>query len=165
MTDPSAAAIPQRRPTAVDAIADEHLDAVAALDPVAATAMGVPGHETELTDYSPAGHAARAAQRRKTLSALDDATAVDAVDRVTVAALRERLALEDELAAIGADDRDLNVIASPLQSLRAVYDLMPTETAENWATIATRMAGTPEAIQRYVQSLRRGLGDGRTPAR
>ena len=165
MTVPPAAAIPQRRPTAVDAIADAHLDAVAALDPVAATAMGVPGHETELTDYSPAGHAARAAQRRKTLSALDDATAVDAVDRVTVAALRERLALEDELAAIGADDRDLNVIASPLQSLRAVYDLMPTETAENWATIATRMAGTPQAIERYVESLRRGIATGRTPAR
>jgi uncharacterized protein (DUF885 family) len=165
MTVPPAAAIPQRRPTAVDAIADEHLDAMAALDPVSATAMGVPGHDTELTDYSPAGHAARAAHRRRTLKALGEATPVDAVDRVTVAALRERLTLEDELADIGADDRDLNVLASPLQSLRAVYDLMPTETVQDWATVATRMAGTPQAVERYVESLRRGMATGRTPAR
>jgi uncharacterized protein (DUF885 family) len=165
VTVPPAAAIPQRRPTAVDAIADAHLDAMAALDPVAATAMGVPGHDTELTDYSPAGHAARAALRRRTLAALDGAAPVDGIDRVTVAAMRERLGLEDELAAIGSDDRDLNVLASPVQSLRSVYDLMPTETVDDWATVATRMAGTPEAIERYVESLRRGIVTGRTPAR
>src|SRR5215213_894477 len=124
----------QRLPTAVDTVADAHLAESAALDPVSATAMGVPGHDTELTDYSPEGHAARAALRRRTLAALEDVEPVDTVDRVTVAALRERLGLEDELAAIGADDRDLNVIASPLQSLRSVYDLMPTQTAEDWAT-------------------------------
>jgi uncharacterized protein (DUF885 family) len=161
----SATSTVERRPTPVDAVADAHLDAIAALDPVAATAMGVPGHDSELTDYSPAGHAARAQQRRRTLAALDRVQPVDAVDRVTVAALRERLGLEDELTAIGADDRDLNVIASPLQSLRAVYDLMPTETVEDWSTVATRLAGTPQAVERYVESLRRGLADRRTPAR
>jgi uncharacterized protein (DUF885 family) len=165
MTRSEAASTAERRPTAVDAIADEQLDAMAALDPVAATAMGVPGHDTELTDYSPAGHAARAGLRRRTLDALDQAQPVDAVDRVTVAALRERLRLEDELAAIGVDDRDLNVIASPVQSLRSVYDLMPTDTVEDWATIAARMAGTPRAIEGYVESLRRGMATGRTPAR
>src|ERR687889_1026516 len=155
----------QRLSTPVDAVADAFLEETAALDPVSATAMGVPGHDTELTDYSPEGHAARTALRRRTLTSLDDVEAVDAVDRVTIAALRERLGLEDELAGIGADDRDLNVIASPLQSLRAVYDLMPTRTAEDWSTTATRLAGTPEAMHRYVQSLRRGLSDGRTPSR
>jgi uncharacterized protein (DUF885 family) len=155
----------QRRPTAVDAIADAHLDASVALDPIAATALGVPGYDTELTDYSPAGHAARAQLRGRTLAALDGVQAADDVDRVTIAALRERLGLEDELAAIGADDRDLNVLASPLQSMRTVYDLMPTATDADWSTIATRLSRTPEAMRRYVESLRRGLADGRTPAR
>ena len=136
-----------------------------ALDPIAATALGVPGYDTELTDYSPAGHAARAQLRRRTLEALDGARPEDAVDRVTVAALRERLGLEDELSSIGADDRDLNVIASPLQSMRAVFDLMPTGTAEDWSNVATRLSRAPKAVRGYLESLRRGMADGRTPAR
>ena len=34
----------------------------------------------------------------------------------------------------------LNVIASPMQGIRGVFDLMPTDTAEQWAVIATRLA-------------------------
>jgi uncharacterized protein (DUF885 family) len=147
--------IPVIRPrTAIDTIADAHLDAELALDPIAATAMGTPGFETELTDYSPAAHAERSALRKKTLAALEDAQPVDDVDRVTVAALRERLGLEEELYAAGTDEASLNVIASPLQSMRSVYDLMAKNTADDWATIAVRLAKTPEAVASYVESLR-----------
>ena len=41
-------------------IADQYVLAYAALDPIAATDAGIAGHETELTDYSPAGAEARA---------------------------------------------------------------------------------------------------------
>jgi uncharacterized protein (DUF885 family) len=146
--------------TAVDAIADAHLDAELALDPIAATSIGSPGFETELTDYSPAAHAERSALRRKTLAAIDGAEPVDDVDRVTVAALRERLGLEEELYAIGADESSLNVIASPLQSLRSVYDLMAKNTADDWAIIATRLTKTPDAVSSYVDSLRTAAARG-----
>jgi len=39
-------------------ISHRYVDEIAALDPNLATAIGVPGHERELTDYSPAGHEA-----------------------------------------------------------------------------------------------------------
>ncbi|GAB3679310.1 DUF885 domain-containing protein [Angustibacter aerolatus] len=154
-----------RARTAVDELADAHLDAEVALDPIAATAMGVPGDETELTDYSPAGHAARSELRRRTLAALDAAEPADDVDRVTVAAMRERLGLAEELYALGTDDRDLNVLASPLQELRSVYDLMRKDTADDWATVRTRLGRTPEAMEQYVTSLRAGIARGDTPAR
>ncbi|GMA88334.1 hypothetical protein GCM10025868_35840 [Angustibacter aerolatus] len=50
-----------RARTAVDELADAHLDAEVALDPIAATAMGVPGDETEPDRLLPRG--ARGAQR------------------------------------------------------------------------------------------------------
>jgi uncharacterized protein (DUF885 family) len=146
-------------------VADDHLDAEIALDPLAATSLGVPGYETELTDYSPDGHRARHEVARATLRRLADAQPVDDVDRVTVAALRERLGVATELYDLGTDDHDLNVLASPLQNLRAVYDLMGKDTPDHWATIATRLTRTPEAVGRYVASLRRGLARGATPAR
>ena len=162
MTDSTAAVRPR---TAVDEIADAHLDAEIALDPIAATSLGVPGHETELTDYSPDGHAARREVGLRTLRALDGVEPADDVDRVTIAAMRERLGLAEELYAIEADDHDLNVLASPLQSLRSVYDLMSKDTPDDWATIATRLTRTPEAMQQYVASLRTGMARGVTPAR
>jgi uncharacterized protein (DUF885 family) len=158
--------IPVIRPrTAIDTIADAHLDAELALDPIAATAMGTAGFETELTDYSPAAHAERSALRTKTLAALEDAQPVDDVDRVTVAALRERLGLEEELYAAGTDEASLNVIASPLQSMRSVYDLMAKNTADDWATIAVRLAKTPDAVATYVESLRVAAARGDVAAR
>jgi uncharacterized protein (DUF885 family) len=154
-----------RQRTAVDEIADAHLDAEIALDPIAATELGVPGYETQLTDYSPDGHAARREVGRRTLRQLDDVQAVDDVDRVTIAAMRERLGLAEELYAIQADDHDLNVIASPLQGLRAVYDLMPQSSADDWSTIAARLSQTPTAMEQYLSSLRSGMARGVTPPR
>jgi uncharacterized protein (DUF885 family) len=156
----------QPRPrTAVDEIADAHLDAEIALDPISATFLGVPGHEDELTDFSPEGHAARREVGLRTLRALESAEPVDDVDRVTIAAMRERLGLAEELYAIEADDHDLNVIASPLQSLRSVYDLMSKDTPDDWSTVARRLTRTPDAMDQYVASLRAGMARGVTPPR
>ena len=50
----------------------------------------------------------------------------------------ERVGLELEIHEAGLDVAALNVIASPVQDLRMVFDLMPTETPEQWAVIAAR---------------------------
>ena len=86
----------QRRPqTDVDRIAEAHLDREVGLSPITATYLGLPGHDGELDDLSPEGFAAHSRLRRETLSALDRATPVDDVDRVTVEAMRERLGLAE----------------------------------------------------------------------
>src|SRR5689334_20823587 len=71
-----------RRGTAIDAIAEEYLDASAALDPVSATFAGLPGHDDRMTDYSPGGHAARTELARRTLAALTGPGAPVATDDV-----------------------------------------------------------------------------------
>ncbi len=57
----------------------------------------------------------------------------DDVDVVTLAAMRERLGVQLDLHDAGLDVGELNVIASPLQSMRDVFDLMPTDTDDDWA--------------------------------
>ena len=83
-----------RQPTAVDAVAEAHFDAVVASSPMEATYLGVPGGETELDDLSPDGYAHHVQIARDTLARLDAVEPVDEVDRVTVAAMRERLGLD-----------------------------------------------------------------------
>jgi uncharacterized protein (DUF885 family) len=145
----------QARPiTDVDRIANDYLDALVELSPITATYLGIAGHDEDLDDFSPAGHAAQSELRAKTLSALAHATAIDDIDRVTLAAMRERLGLADETYAAGLDQMSLNVLASPLQAIRDVFDLMPTQTDEHWVTFATRMTKVPAALDSYVESLR-----------
>jgi len=151
-TDPAAR---QARPTTdVDRIANDYLDALVQLSPIAATVMGIVGHDDDLDDFSPSGHAARSDLRVGTLHALAHATAIDDIDNVTLSAMGERLGLAEETYAAGLDQMSLNVLASPLQAIRDVFDLMPTETDAHWSTIATRMTKIPAALERYVQSLR-----------
>ncbi|WP_435199760.1 DUF885 domain-containing protein [Janibacter sp. GS2] len=144
----------QSRPqTAIDRIAETHFDAEVALSPIGATYLGIPGHDEDLDDLSPDGLAAGSRLRQETLAALDAAVPVDDVDRVTLSAMRERLGLAEEIHQAGLDLREINVIASPMQSVRDVFDIMPTATQEDWATIATRMAKVPRALEQWTQSL------------
>ncbi|WP_396905964.1 DUF885 domain-containing protein [Mycolicibacterium phlei] len=153
-----------RQPSAVDAVAERYLQTYAALDPCAATEMGVAGYDEEITDYSPDGVAARAEAARQALRELDGVAPVDAVDEVTVAAMRERLGIVVELHEAGLDVGELNVIASPLQAMRDVFDLMPTDCDEDWAVIARRLSRLPERVAGYAEALRAAVAAGRAPA-
>jgi len=149
-----------RPATEIDGIAERHLGAMLELSPITATYFGIPGHEDELDDFSPEGHAAHARLRAETLAQLDRATPVDDVDRVTLAAMRERLGLADEVHAAGIDEMSLNVIASPLQEIRGAFDLMATATDEDWHTIARRMDRVPAALEQWKESLLSAAGKG-----
>ena len=146
-------AAPTRPQTDVDRIAEEYFDGAVELSPILATYAGVPGHEEELDDFSPAGHERFSQLRQRTLAALANASPVDDVDRVTVAALRDRLELAEEIHAAGLDEMSLNVIHSPLQEMREIFDLMPQDSTEAWDRFATRMTKIPTAIEQYQESL------------
>jgi len=153
ISDTTATSTPSRQHTDVDGIADEHFDAVVTLSPIAATNFGIPGHEEDLDDFSPAGAQEMSDLRRRTVGRLDAATPADDIDRVTIAAMKERLGLAEEIHAAGLEEMSLNVLASPLQGIRDVFDLMPQDSDEAWTTFATRMTKIPAAVEQYQESL------------
>lgn len=153
-----------RPQTAIDAVADAYTDTLIRLDPSFATTLGLPGHETEYQDYSPAGLAESANAAREALAALDQLQPEDDVDAVTLDAMRERLGLQLEIHESGWNAAELNNIASPAQEIRAIFDLMPTDTAEQWGHIAGRAQNVPGAIDGYVQALRAAKEAGKVAA-
>ncbi len=154
-----------RTPTAIDAVAEAFTENLLHLDPSFATTLGIPGHETEYADYSPAGLESTAEAMRETLGRLEDLHPADDVDRVTLDAMRERLGLALEIHESGWDLADLNNIASPAQDIRAIFDLMPTDTVEAWEHISGRLHNLPDAVAGYITSLRSGAEQGRIAAR
>ncbi|BBY77706.1 hypothetical protein MPRF_46050 [Mycolicibacterium parafortuitum] len=153
-----------RPTTAVDAVAERYLDVSAALDPCAATESGITGFDDQITDYSPDGVAARVDAAKAALRELDATEPADAADIVTAAAMRERLGVLVELHDAGLDVGELNVIASPLQTMRDVFDLMATDTDEDWAVIARRLDQIPQRVSGYAEALRQAAATGHAPA-
>ena len=143
--------------SAVYDLADRYVERLAELDPVGATLRGIQGHDGEMTDYSPAGLEARAELTRATLATL--ATLAPASDRERIAAgvLGERLQVRADVERAGEDYRGLNNIASPVQQIRQVFDVMPMETAEQWQTVLTRLQRLPDALRGLRATLREGL--------
>ncbi|MFC4630418.1 DUF885 domain-containing protein [Promicromonospora alba] len=144
---------PTRTPTAIDAVADDYVTRRTELSPMSATGMGLPGHDHEMDDLSPAGHDAAAQANREVLAKLEGLEPVDDVDRVTLSAMRERVGLDLELHDAGEYLRKLNNIESPVQGLREVFDIMATDSVEAWENIASRMSGLPGAVDGYIESL------------
>ncbi|WP_457966422.1 DUF885 domain-containing protein [Arthrobacter sp. D1-29] len=155
---------PVRPKSSIDAVADDYTDTLIRLNPSFATTLGLPGHETEYPDYSPQGIAEFAAEARKALTALDGLEPQDDIDAVTLDAMRERLGLQLEIHASGWDEAELNNLASPAQDIRAIFDLMPTETGQHWEHIAGRALNVPGAIHGYISSLRQSRDAGRVAA-
>ena len=100
-----------RTATDVDAIADRYVARLADLSPEFAVYNGLPGRRGELDDYSPEGLAALSDLDRSTLRELDAVSPTDDVDRITVAAMRERLGVRVDLADAGEELRCLKVVA------------------------------------------------------
>ena len=154
-----------RTPSAIDAVADEWVDTIAVLAPTLGTYIGRDEVNDRFGDLSPQGHEEIAAATRGTLDRLSALEPVDAIDEVTKTDLSAELRLDLELHDAKWHLRDLNVIASAAQDVRAAFDLMPTATVEDWDVIATRLAAVPDALRGYVETLRTGIAEGVTPAR
>ncbi|MGA7206524.1 MAG: DUF885 domain-containing protein [Specibacter sp.] len=154
-----------RPASAIDAAANAYTEKLLELDPAFATELGLPGHETEYKDHSPAGLAAEADAARHALAELAALEPADDVDEVTLHAMRERLGLAIEHHESGWTLAELNNIASPSQGIRAIFDLMPTATVADWEHISGRLANVPGAIAGYIESLRAGAARGLVSAR
>src|SRR5579875_383905 len=154
-----------RTPSEVDAIAERHLDAEVAHDPLLATYLGIPGLDDQMPALDPDWLAERSEIRQRTLRELAAAEPRDANDRITAAAMRSELGTLEQLRALGTEEAALNNIDSPVQHIRDVFDLNPANTVDDWANIARRMAAVPDAVAGYLRSLRFAAERGQISAR
>ncbi len=170
-------------------IAHRYVDELAALDPSTATALGLPGHERQMSDYSQEGYGRIAELNRRTARELEGATPANPSlrsqgspstpptagsgrtgdeterDRIAKEMMSERLGAQLDMYDAGEHFRALRIIASPLQRCRSIFDDMPKTTEEEWSNIAARLALVPEALASYRRTLEDGLERGTAASR
>jgi len=154
-----------RPQTDIDRIAERWVDTLVDLQPVLGTYIGRSEVNDRYGDLSPEGHEAQIAATSSVLAELARTEAVDEIDEVTKTDLGTELRLTLASSDARLQLRDLNVIDSPSQHIREVFDLMPTDTADDWSMVAKRLSAVQEAIDGYIVTLREGMRHGITPAR
>ncbi|GAA5188592.1 DUF885 domain-containing protein [Rugosimonospora acidiphila] len=151
--------------TPVFDLCNEYITASALLDPVAASSRGIAAEFGAATDYSPAGHAARADLIRGTLAKLTGLTATSDADRHAAAHLRERLSAELAWHESGEPLRTLRAHFGLMGSVRDSVDLLPHTDDDQWRDVASRLTAVPAMLESWRASLSAGLRQGLPAAR
>ena len=153
------------RNSRIDQIANNWVETLTRLSPSFATGVGSEIGADKLDDFSPEAQTHYAEEAKKVLAELKKASVSDDTDQVTLDAMTADLSLTLELHEAGLYRRDLNVIASPAQGIRDVFDLSPTATKQDWENLAARMHAVHDSLDGYRRSLRKGIAAKDTPAR
>ncbi|MGZ4771354.1 MAG: DUF885 domain-containing protein [Ilumatobacteraceae bacterium] len=146
-------------------LSDQYILASAALDPLMATFWGVPGHDDEMTDFSPEGWARRLELQQQTCRKLAEVEPRGRHDRIAIEVMRERVELERDLIESGEYHRWLAVMNSPHEYVREIFDFMPRESEEDWTRIRARLAAVPDALEGLRTSFLYAADGGKVAAR
>jgi uncharacterized protein (DUF885 family) len=153
-----------RAPSKIDELSNAWVAKLAELSPSFATYAGFPGGEDKLDDTSPAAGKHYYELEKEMLAKVEALEPVDKIDEVTKDALTSNLKLSIEIYETGLWKRNLDVLASPAQGIRDIFDLSPTATEADWGNLNKRMRAVKGAVDGYIETLRVGIKDGETPA-
>ncbi len=147
-------------------LADDVVDTIAAHVPLEATYVGVEGHDHRWGDLSTTGVEALRDELiayRRRIGELPPSGDHWADLAVRVAAAHLDLHLDD----MAHDEHllDLDSLASTLQGVREVFDVMDKASAAGWDNITCRLATLDQALAGYRSRLEDGRRQGRTVAR
>ena len=147
-------------------LADRYVDQLAALQPMLATQMGVPGFDGQWGVQDPSGWQDIGALFKRTLSAIEALPPSDRHrEQLGRRVLKDHLSGRVERIEHGHPLQDLNNIASPVQGFRETFDLMPKVSADDWELIASRLSSLHRAVDGYIESLSEGRRRGLAAAR
>ena len=147
------------------AISDEYIDTLGRMSPMNATALGIPGYDHLLDDYSIAAETKAADYRRDVLNRVQAMNPIDDIDRIAREVLIERV----EAALKLFDSKEAFItygpIANPVAGIRSIFTLMSTEGAEAIANITSRLNAIGAALDSWKSTLEaldaQGLGTSR----
>jgi uncharacterized protein (DUF885 family) len=131
----------------VFALSDRFVDDIVALQPMAATLLGVDGHDDRWGDLGPDGLAASVALLESTRAQLDALPEPqDRFDALAVRVLRD--VVDDELLGHADDEdlRDLAHIASTLPTMIMALDVQDVGAPEGREAVLRRLEALPAAL-------------------
>ena len=146
--------------TGVFEIADGYIDVVSKHHPLTATHMGVPGYDHLMADYSPEAAGDFHDEVRSALMQMQKTVPANERERMCRDTFIDDLSISVERFESREHLREMNILFSPIQNVRSIFDLMPQDSLEAWENIASRMEKIEEALHSYRRTLDVGRSEG-----
>ncbi|MQG37017.1 MAG: DUF885 domain-containing protein [SAR202 cluster bacterium] len=151
--------------TGVFEIADNFVSTVAKHNPLSATHMGIRGSDHMMPDYSPDSAHSFYRETAKALKEMEAAVPLNNRERMCKGTFVDALSVSVEQFESHDYLRDINVLFSPVQSIRSIFDLMPKDSVEAWENIASRMEKVKDSLSTYQDALDKGRAEGLVSSR
>ena len=151
--------------TGVFEIADNFVYTVGMHNPLAATHMGIPGSDHLMPDYSPQASESFYSDSLKALRVMKSAVPVNESERMCKDTFVDATSVSLDQHESRDYLRDMNVLFSPIQSVRSIFDLMPQDSLEAWENIASRMEKVKTSLGTYRETLEKGRFEGLVASR
>lgn len=146
-------------------IADGFVDTLAELNPIAATYLGVPGYDHLMPDFSPEASDRANKAERDLLLRIQAEHSESVRERRCDETVQEEMTWSIDQYEAGLHYSGMNILHSPVQSLRQIFDLMPKSSTEDWTNIASRMEGIGDSLASYQVTLEKGIDIGLTTSK
>jgi uncharacterized protein (DUF885 family) len=145
-------------------ISDVYIDEAAALSPMDCTYLGNGLNQDKLDDFSIAGAEIVANLTRQTLKKLEAIQPIDEIDRIAKSVMAERLESGLELHESQEGFVLWNVLTSPPSNIRSIFELMPKDSPQDFANIASRLHAVETAHAQWIQTISTVAKAGKTTA-
>lgn len=146
-------------------IADGYVDTLAELNPIAATYLGVPGYDHLMPDFSPEASDRANKAERDLLQRIQVECPKTVREHRCSETVQEEMTWSIDQYEAGLHYSGMNILHSPVQSLRQIFDLMPKSSTEDWTNIASRMEGIGDSLASYQVTLEKGIDIGLTTSK
>ncbi len=146
-------------------IADGFVDTLSELNPIVATYLGVPGYDHLMPDFSPEASDRSNAAEKDVLRRIQAERAVTVRERRCSETVQEEMSWSIDQHELGLHYSGMNILHSPVQSLRQIFDLMPKSSTEDWENIASRMEGIDASLKSYRATLDEGIDQRKTSSK
>ncbi|MGH3651174.1 MAG: DUF885 domain-containing protein [Acidimicrobiia bacterium] len=143
-------------------LADDLVDEFCAMSPILSTHLGLAGSDDRWGDsFGLAGLEAARELRERYVSRLDPLTvSADPRERLAARVMMGSMAEARRSYEHGDHFRDLRHLASPFHSVRSVFDVMRTATAEDCDHIVARLETSAQPLEDYIGLLQAGISAG-----
>lgn len=135
------------------AISDEYMDTLGRMSPMNATALGIPGYDHLLDDFSVASETKAADYRRDVLGRVKAMAPIDDIDRIAKEVLIERV--EASLKLFDSKEAFITYgpIANPASGIRSIFTIMNLEGPEAMANVTARLNAIGAALDSWKSML------------
>ena len=146
-------------------IADGFVDTLAELNPIVATHIGVPGYDHLMPNFSPEASDRNNEAERDALRRIQAEHSESLRERRCQETVQEEMTWSIDQYQAGLHYSGMNILHSPVQSLRQIFDLMPRKSTQDWENIASRMKEIEDSLASYRVTLEEGIDIGLTTSK